>query len=171
MLPSVIPKAGSMQVEHRHTFRLHHNCEIDTSRFEEGSRPPHRRDLRPDEALACCVDTARLAGVWTGGSSHVVGRRSRRQGNLTIPWLVRPLVGSVKGLATARRVLDRHRRRARRRRQRDARRRTLAGQDLINLIQKKFVWSAVARLAMALFGLVDCVLRCPLVGAEQTLPP
>jgi hypothetical protein len=32
-----------------HTFRIHHNCKIDTARFEEGKRP---RDLRPDEALA-----------------------------------------------------------------------------------------------------------------------
>jgi hypothetical protein len=35
MLPSVVPKVRS-----------------DTARFEEGKRPPHRRDLRPDEALA-----------------------------------------------------------------------------------------------------------------------
>jgi len=42
-----------------HTFRVHHNCKIDTPRFEEGKRPPHRRDLRLDKALAWGVDTAR----------------------------------------------------------------------------------------------------------------
>jgi hypothetical protein len=53
MFPSVIPKVGSMQVDiDMHTFRIHHNRKIDTARFKEGKRPPHRRDLRPDEALA-----------------------------------------------------------------------------------------------------------------------
>jgi hypothetical protein len=52
IFPSVIPKVGSMQVDiDVHTFRIHHNRKIDTARFEEGKRPPHRRDLRPDEAL------------------------------------------------------------------------------------------------------------------------
>ena len=45
-----------------HTFRLHHNCKIDTSRFEEGKRPSHRCDLRSVDVPAWCVDTARLAG-------------------------------------------------------------------------------------------------------------
>jgi hypothetical protein len=52
MLPSVIPKVGSMQVDiDMHAFRVHHNCKIDTARFEEGKRPSRRRNLRPDEAL------------------------------------------------------------------------------------------------------------------------
>jgi hypothetical protein len=38
-----------------HTLRLHHNCKFDTARLKEGKRPSHRRDLRPDEALAGCV--------------------------------------------------------------------------------------------------------------------
>ena len=29
-----------------HAFRVHHNIEIDTARFEEGKRRPRRRDLR-----------------------------------------------------------------------------------------------------------------------------
>ena len=53
MLPSVIPKVGSCKSTiDMHTFRVHHNCKIDTVRFEQGKRPSHRRDLGPDEALA-----------------------------------------------------------------------------------------------------------------------
>jgi len=43
MLPSVIPKVGLMQVI-LHAFKIHHNCKIDTERFEEGKRPSRRRD-------------------------------------------------------------------------------------------------------------------------------
>jgi hypothetical protein len=48
MLPSVTPKlAQCKSTFDMHTFRVHHNCKIDTARFEEGKRPPHPRDLRP----------------------------------------------------------------------------------------------------------------------------
>jgi hypothetical protein len=53
MLPSVSLKlAQCKSTIDMHTFRLHHNCKINTARFEEGKRPSHRRDLRPDEVLA-----------------------------------------------------------------------------------------------------------------------
>jgi hypothetical protein len=36
------PKVGSMQVDpDMHKYRVHHNCKIDTSRFEEGKRRSH----------------------------------------------------------------------------------------------------------------------------------
>ncbi len=57
------PKVGSMQVDlDMHKYRVHHNCKIDTARFEEGKRPSHSRNLRSDEALTWCVDTARFDG-------------------------------------------------------------------------------------------------------------
>ena len=44
------PKVGSMQVDlDMHKYRVHHNCKIDTARFEEGKR---RRAPRP-ERTAC----------------------------------------------------------------------------------------------------------------------
>ncbi len=37
MLPSVIPKLVQCKSTiDMHTFRLHHNCKIDTARFERG---------------------------------------------------------------------------------------------------------------------------------------
>ena len=45
-----------------HKLRLHHNCKIDTTRFEEGKQPSHRR---MDEALACYADTAHCAPMFT----------------------------------------------------------------------------------------------------------
>ena len=52
-LPSAIPRLvqckSTLDV---HKYRVHHNCKIDTARFEEGKRPLHRRDLRSDEAVA-----------------------------------------------------------------------------------------------------------------------
>jgi hypothetical protein len=45
------PKVGSMQVDlDMHECRVHHNCKIDTSRFEEGKRRSHRSALRLGEA-------------------------------------------------------------------------------------------------------------------------
>ncbi len=45
MFPSVVPRVGSMQVNiDVHASRVHHNCKIDTSRFEEGKRPPRQYD-------------------------------------------------------------------------------------------------------------------------------
>ena len=39
MLPSMIPKVGSMQVDlDMHEHRVHHNCKNETARFEEGKR-------------------------------------------------------------------------------------------------------------------------------------
>ena len=47
MLPSVVPKVYSCRSTiDLHTFRIHHNCKIDTARFEKGKRRSHRRDLR-----------------------------------------------------------------------------------------------------------------------------
>ena len=53
ILPSVTPKLAQCKSTFDvHSFRLHHNCKIDTAHFEQGKRPLHRRDLRPDEAHA-----------------------------------------------------------------------------------------------------------------------
>jgi hypothetical protein len=47
------PKVGSMQVDlDMHKYKVHHNCKIDTSRFEEGKRRSHRSVLRLGEALS-----------------------------------------------------------------------------------------------------------------------
>src|SRR3954447_10851209 len=44
MLPSVIPKVGSMQVDiDMHRCRVHHICKIYSSSFEEGKRRARRR--------------------------------------------------------------------------------------------------------------------------------
>ena len=44
MLPSVIPKVGLMQVISTCMhFKIHHNCKIDTERFEQGKRTSRRR--------------------------------------------------------------------------------------------------------------------------------
>ena len=44
MLPSVIPKLVQCKSTFdTHAFRLHHNCKIDTPRFEEGKRPSRDR--------------------------------------------------------------------------------------------------------------------------------
>jgi hypothetical protein len=45
-------------------------AKIDTARFEEGKR---RRDSRPDEGIARCMDTTHLAGIRTGRRSYLVG--------------------------------------------------------------------------------------------------
>jgi len=57
------PKVGSMQVDlDMHKYRVHHNCKIDTARFEEGKRRSHYSALRVDDlsqdASARYVDTA-----------------------------------------------------------------------------------------------------------------
>src|SRR3954453_7284124 len=45
MLPSVIPKVGSMQVDiDMHRCRVHHICKIYSSSFEEGKRRSRHRD-------------------------------------------------------------------------------------------------------------------------------
>ena len=47
MLPSVIPKLVQCKSTFdTHAFRLHHNCKIDTPRFEEGKRPSRRQPSR-----------------------------------------------------------------------------------------------------------------------------
>ena len=61
------PKVGSMQVYlDMHEYRVHHNCKIDTSRFEEGKRRPHRGALRLSEALSRCVDAIPEHGLLPG---------------------------------------------------------------------------------------------------------
>jgi hypothetical protein len=51
MFPSVVPKVDSCKSTiDLHTFRIHHNCKIDTARFEQGKRRSHRRDLRQNES-------------------------------------------------------------------------------------------------------------------------
>src|SRR5436190_21168772 len=71
MLPSVIPKVGSMQVDiDMHRCRVHHICKIYSSSFEEGKRrSPHRdesgsqpaffaaRLLRPLPSLSSALRT------------------------------------------------------------------------------------------------------------------
>jgi hypothetical protein len=53
MLPSAIPKVGSMQVDlDMHKYRVHHNCKIDTACFEEGKQRSHRSALRVGEPLS-----------------------------------------------------------------------------------------------------------------------
>src|SRR5216684_5680821 len=48
MLPSVTPKlARCKSTFDMHTFRVHHNCKINTARFKEGKRPPTSSRLAP----------------------------------------------------------------------------------------------------------------------------
>jgi hypothetical protein len=57
-LPSAIPRlvhCKSTVDVHKH--RVHHNCKIDTARFEEGKRRSHRRVLQVSEPLSCRQDT------------------------------------------------------------------------------------------------------------------
>jgi hypothetical protein len=51
------PKAQCKSTIDRHKPKLHQISKIDTARFKEGKR---RRDTRPCEGFARCVDTARL---------------------------------------------------------------------------------------------------------------
>jgi hypothetical protein len=58
------PKVGSMQVDlDMHKYRVHHNCKIDTARFEEGKRRSHRSALRVRKPLSRCVDAIRGHGL------------------------------------------------------------------------------------------------------------
>ena len=52
--------------------RLHQNCKIDAARFKEGKQ---RRDTRPGEGFAPCVDTARLVG--SEGKKFSRGRKTK----------------------------------------------------------------------------------------------
>src|SRR5215203_5351319 len=75
MLPSVIPKVGSMQSTiDVHRFRIHQNCKIDIARFEEGKRPSRRRNSRPHTPRASdCFGLAYL-------ERHLVTRFRRPTG-------------------------------------------------------------------------------------------
>jgi hypothetical protein len=98
ILPSVTPKlAQCKSTFDMHTFRVHHNCKIDTARFEEGKRPPHPRDLRPGRSLR--VMRGHIARCWIKARKKFsCGRKTKSTtGSLTIPWLIRPHGGSVKG--------------------------------------------------------------------------
>jgi hypothetical protein len=48
MFPSSLMLVQCKSTFDMHKPRLHHNCKIDTARFEEGKQPPHRRNLRPE---------------------------------------------------------------------------------------------------------------------------
>ena len=87
-----------------HTFRVHHNCKIDTARFEEGKRPSPSRlaTKRSRDAL-----TPR-ALMNQDGKKFLCGRKTKPTAAKPNHWFVRPHRRSVKGLATARLVLDRH---------------------------------------------------------------
>jgi hypothetical protein len=52
MFPSSLMLAQCKSTFDMHTLRLHHNCKIDTARFEEGKQQPHRRNLRPESVRA-----------------------------------------------------------------------------------------------------------------------
>src|SRR3954447_8900314 len=58
MLPSVIPKVGSMQVNiDMHRCRVHHICKIYSSSFEEGKRRSGHRDeggVNPHSSPRAC---------------------------------------------------------------------------------------------------------------------
>jgi hypothetical protein len=63
-LPSAIPRlvqCKSTLDVHKH--RVHHNCKIDTARFEEGKRRSHRSALRVRKPLSRCVDAIRGHGL------------------------------------------------------------------------------------------------------------
>ena len=82
MLPSVVPEVGSMQVDiDMHSFRLHHNCKIDTARFKEGKRPPHPPDLRrrrSPRAMRGHITTLHRGAVFIAASPEdVVSTRTR----------------------------------------------------------------------------------------------
>ena len=54
------PTVGSMQVDFdMQKYKVHHNCKIDTARFEEGKRRSHRSALRVDEPFSRCVGAIR----------------------------------------------------------------------------------------------------------------
>ena len=61
------PKVGSMQVDlDMHKYRVHHNCKIDTARFEEGKRRSHRGALRVS-ALQSAFTPKGSDSIWRRG--------------------------------------------------------------------------------------------------------
>src|SRR6476661_2093572 len=85
-----------------HTFRLRHNCKIDTACFEEGKRPAHPRELAPWLSRDAQTHRALLDQKKT----FSCGLKTRPTiGSLAIPWLVRAHGGSIKVNNEAR-VLD-----------------------------------------------------------------
>ena len=79
MLPSVTPKlAQCKSTFDMHSFRLHHNCKIDTARFEQGKRPPTSSRLAPRTKLSRVAWTRAPCWIKRERGSHVVGRRIRR---------------------------------------------------------------------------------------------
>jgi hypothetical protein len=72
MLPSVIPKVGSMQVDIRRACnRLHHNFKIDIPRFEQGKRAP---DLCDDGEGTRPLDAANPTGAADGRRQVFISR-------------------------------------------------------------------------------------------------
>jgi hypothetical protein len=63
-LPSAIPRLvqckSTLDV---HKYRVHHNCKIDTARFEEGKRRSHRCVLQVSEPLSRPVGAIRGHGL------------------------------------------------------------------------------------------------------------
>jgi len=101
MLPSVTPKlAQCKSTFDMHSFRLHHNCKIDTARFEQGKRPPTSSRVAPRTKLSRDAWTHAPCWIKRERSSHVVERRIRR-------W--KPSLGSFdcmvdRSMSTARRA-------------------------------------------------------------------
>jgi hypothetical protein len=63
-----------------HKDRVHHNCKIDTARFEEGKRRSHRCEYARRSLVMCRRE---LVGVWPGadacpGSFSTISIRRRR---------------------------------------------------------------------------------------------
>ena len=64
MLPSAIPRLIQCKSTlDMHGCSVHHNCKIDTARFEEGKRRSHRRALQVSEPLSRPVGAIRGHGL------------------------------------------------------------------------------------------------------------
>jgi hypothetical protein len=81
MLPSVIPKSllNASRTFDMHALRVHHNCKIDTSRYEQGKRAP------PDRTLMIATSFAMSTDMRSRLRSHVqaVERRCLRRRSYT----------------------------------------------------------------------------------------
>jgi hypothetical protein len=79
MLPSVTPKLAQCRPTFdMHSFRLHHDCKIDTASFKEGKRPAASSRLAPRTKLSPHTLTLR-AWLDREGKALICSRRSRRR--------------------------------------------------------------------------------------------
>ena len=73
-LPSTIPRLIQCKsILDVHRYRVHHNCKIDTARFEEGKRRSHRRAMQVSEPLSRSVGGIRGHACRPAGE-HLVPR-------------------------------------------------------------------------------------------------